>query len=698
MVDGLDEYEDSYAELLDLLLDCQQMTSLKICIASRPEPAIKEKLRTFPSLRLQDLNFRDIKTFVERKFGTHSERISQKITDSLIRRSEGVFLWAALVTESILAGALGGDDTETLMERLDSTPGELNALFERLLTNVHKVYYDTLKLCLFHLKLDTWPMGRGWSTRCLVGLITASLPTSRGISTCADFLTLCVTSSERLATQCNGLIEVVPVRLFSGDSPWVFNPLVRKLLQADPHEVETCYYYRIGFVHRSAYDFLFGPENHHDVRCPWVLTKEDLARLTQWTFTGVKIMLQYGPMIVTDFGSIVRPPVYSMISDAFDLTEVVATAAALNYLDWLDDIRQNISIWYPTVVSELHPLLIDRHGRGLVSLTPWYMEAEVWSASLKIGYLNYRWDILAQHPHARAICSEILQSLSLRFLDYDRPLRPEYGSLVTFLRDTHSESLASVTAHIHFSLLSGRDLMASWDTNGALDEQHIMANLVLLAFRVKSRQKRGQEPSQRPMLHNSQDPFILLRRQNLFLGTSPLLYDKGKRLRSLLHIQVPAHGVWVRYAEYDFDFPSCFRLVCLTNDSVSGSALGGPFEREAFCESCDDDVVGICDVHINSFGPVLNVGNSSVYEYVTFPTFTGTQHQFLYCLELLKGEVWANRHGQLNAWQQLYMLACVKKLFKYFWTILTPETIELLAFDNLVKDIEDDQELFKLDV
>jgi hypothetical protein len=36
-------------------------------------------------------------------------------------------------------------------------------------------------------------------------------------------------------------------------------------------------------------------------------------------------------------------------------------------------------------------------------------------------------------------------------------------------------------------------------------------------------------------------------------------------------------------------------------------------------------------------------------------------------------DIWANDGGVLTAWQQLYMLACVKKWFKDLWSIRSVE-------------------------
>lgn len=50
-----------------------------------------------------------------------------------------------------------------------------------------------------------------------------------------------------------------------------------------------------------------------------------------------------------------------------------------------------------------------------------------------------------------------------------------------------------------------------------------------------------------------------------------------------------------------------------------------------------------------------------------YPRFIGAPTDFQDCLEMLVKEVWANEGGGLTAWQQLYMLACVKIWFKKYW-------------------------------
>ena len=50
-------------------------------------------------------------------------------------------------------------------------------------------------------------------------------------------------------------------------------------------------------------------------------------------------------------------------------------------------------------------------------------------------------------------------------------------------------------------------------------------------------------------------------------------------------------------------------------------------------------------------------------------TWFGTEAEFSTCLRSILDDIWANRGNQLDAWQQLYALACVKLWFKCMWKI-----------------------------
>jgi hypothetical protein len=56
-------------------------------------------------------------------------------------------------------------------------------------------------------------------------------------------------------------------------------------------------------------------------------------------------------------------------------------------------------------------------------------------------------------------------------------------------------------------------------------------------------------------------------------------------------------------------------------------------------------------------------------------TLMGTPEEEALCLATILEEVWADTDGQFNdGWQQLYMLACLKKYFGTLWNLpLKPE-------------------------
>ena len=56
----------------------------------------------------------------------------------IVIRSQGVFLWARLVINSLLVGMLRHDNLETLKRKLSVIPGDLNQLYDQLLNSLDK--------------------------------------------------------------------------------------------------------------------------------------------------------------------------------------------------------------------------------------------------------------------------------------------------------------------------------------------------------------------------------------------------------------------------------------------------------------------------------------------------------------------------------------------------------------------------------
>jgi hypothetical protein len=662
MVDGLDEYEDQFTELLDLLLECQTMEHIKLCIASRPEAAISAKLDMFPSLRLQDLNAKDIDVYVRGKLGPYTDLVTEGLTSDLIDRANGVFLWAVLVANSMVSGVLAGDDIETLGERLWATPRELNALFAQLLADVDEVHYETLKLCLFHLHTSKW---RYPSARCSIGLITASMPASRSITNSAEFLSLCVKTSRRLISSCKGLVEIGHYTYDDQErkphSAWVFDSTTRKLHPADLYEAELCWIHRIRFVHRSAHDFLFDQEACHSDHSPWALGSEDLDNFARMTFSGVKVFLRYSPMAFENPWNFIIPDFRAAMNSATGLVGSTTGGEVIDVLSWLDEIYGDIGIWYPMERRSIGSSKVWMSG-----LEPsWSAELGFWFGSLKIdGYIDSRWDVLLRSHQKRAICSGLLR---MSFPLFYEPKRSTYELLMTLLEETFSENATTTVEHIRQNEIcaDGTFTQVSWDASTAIDEQYVAVDLISAAITAI------QSPD-RQVFHDLAALTALLQRQNVFLGITCM--SPGVTL----HIQSPLQTVWhmLQSCETTAAASHChdrFRLLCLKNRGQTTRRQWSP---------CTEAVVGACDVDSELLGALLD--SRSVRDRHSCearlswpPTFVGTQADFYCCLEQVKQEIWANKKGQLDAWQQLCMLSCVKKNFEHFWTIVTQETREL---------------------
>jgi hypothetical protein len=335
MIDGLDEYEDLYDELLDTVLGYQNNSHIKTCLASRPETAILAKLRSFPTLRLQDLNWRDISKFVWDRLRPYEDALTEKLITQLIYRAEGVFLWAALVVKSMISGCLAGDDSATLLSRLNTTPRELVALFRQLLSSVEEVHQESLCLCLFHLKFKEvyW---RGYADLVRsVGLITASLPECQEVSSPEEFISACTRTSSQLVARWKGLVEINDTA-----SARVLGPFITKLGIAP-----TWHDQRIVFVHRSAYDFFFSSGGSDlESHSPWLVRDSDTEHMARMTLNGLLVLLRRAPSIQFELGG--RP---GCIPDITACAAAVAIEAAESsdleltedFFEWLDDLRTN---------------------------------------------------------------------------------------------------------------------------------------------------------------------------------------------------------------------------------------------------------------------------------------------------------------------------------------------------------------------
>ncbi|KAF2649728.1 hypothetical protein K491DRAFT_668438 [Lophiostoma macrostomum CBS 122681] len=251
-IDGLDEidpkeHNGAYG-LLEMLENLASLQNIKMCLGSREEPVFAAKLTTYPRLRLQDLTWNDMSTFVKESFASYLRESSSKpitsrqvqaLVNTIIARADGVFLWVRLVMKSIRNGLLFFDDCDNLNRRIGLLPSDLSGLyanmFERLNQDDQQLYQAETAL-YFNAVFDTFDHNRTLFEAVLISkpsLLRAFLSGSDEL-TREYVIEQCRAVRHQILAKCVGLIEI-------------FEP---------ENNSENIAQSVITFMHRSVRDFL----------------------------------------------------------------------------------------------------------------------------------------------------------------------------------------------------------------------------------------------------------------------------------------------------------------------------------------------------------------------------------------------------------------------------------------------------------
>jgi hypothetical protein len=161
-VDGLDECSGDHRQQLQFLVPWIQSTqgerlTVRLCLSSRPLPEIELRLSSFPECRIHEWTANDISAYVRDKLGLtgktsalsdqmqckhHKGTIVEYLTDTIIKKAQGVFLWVKLVVDNLIVGIEEGCTDTELKDCLDSLPPELEALYSRIFEQIPMDYID----------------------------------------------------------------------------------------------------------------------------------------------------------------------------------------------------------------------------------------------------------------------------------------------------------------------------------------------------------------------------------------------------------------------------------------------------------------------------------------------------------------------------------------------------------------------------
>jgi hypothetical protein len=158
-IDGLDEALPGL-DVSNTLQFLKSLTSsnanVKICVSSRPERLFRLHFGTCPSLKMHQLTLLDIATYskyalVESTLLKPRGQSVSNLASHIARSSEGIFLWAVLVTQSLIRGINNGDSKEQTWKRLYSMPPGLMDLYHDILSRSapdHLIYQKDISLIL----------------------------------------------------------------------------------------------------------------------------------------------------------------------------------------------------------------------------------------------------------------------------------------------------------------------------------------------------------------------------------------------------------------------------------------------------------------------------------------------------------------------------------------------------------------------
>lgn len=150
VIDGLDEYEGDYLDIVELFHECAKSPAIKLCLSSRPLLVFEQAFAELPGMRLQDLTRGDITRYVTSRLCSHNYMVRLSVThpaetsnliDEIVNKASGVFLWVKLVVRSLLRGLCDQNRISDLRARVEELPEDMEALYNHMLNNTDRIYY-----------------------------------------------------------------------------------------------------------------------------------------------------------------------------------------------------------------------------------------------------------------------------------------------------------------------------------------------------------------------------------------------------------------------------------------------------------------------------------------------------------------------------------------------------------------------------
>ncbi|KAK8121610.1 hypothetical protein PG984_010280 [Apiospora sp. TS-2023a] len=142
-IDGLDEFDLAPAVVVRLINDLASISTdfLKICVASRPWMEFDDAFRKVPMVQMHLLTKDDTRIFVAGQLKSNQgfkeilgvyPKQAGDLKEQIVSKSQGVFLWVAVVVKSILISLSEGASFADLQATLMVLPSDMSNLYDTI--------------------------------------------------------------------------------------------------------------------------------------------------------------------------------------------------------------------------------------------------------------------------------------------------------------------------------------------------------------------------------------------------------------------------------------------------------------------------------------------------------------------------------------------------------------------------------------
>lgn len=695
LIDGLDECEDDHSDMLDELQGLNTNLHTKVCISSRPEQVFCKRLEALPSVRLQDLNYGDIFKYAHTRLRRGDGR-TKMLERDVASNAEGVFLWAVLVCESLCSGLMAEDDQETLSKRLRAYPKGLDDLFDRMFATLEEIHYESLALYFYAARQFQFS----------VALAVASQP-RQSIESLEHFGAMCAREVTRITQQSRGLLQVSPNRFVPDDGhydcAWSLKdirtgcsapyPLYGTAFRLAKQHLAL----RIQFVHRSAYDYIFGDQRVDHLM--W-LKSFDVIEIVRKVLNGGLWLAQYGPILHMAAGQLRSTTTLNWI---------------LGFEVPADDVLKVDQEWFGNelekLLDSLHSWTAVMHHSNQLSQHTTLMEADdacpqdlqvplrlFWEDILQISpdfvasHLHRLWDRDDACLNVAALINSWYRGRNTE-VRYRGSINSAMSSLATEFVQRQSAFTEAPYAQMQrqrYSMILMQGSVpygaerehVSWEALSTYHEASYVLKLLSLAAKIAVdyqylepyEMEIGELAPGRPSACNEymeinmlQAYCVLIQSWRMFYGTP--CYNQEILLP--LQLSLPMFYKYPptsRYLSNDeiqrlllsFREEKRLRLSCFARRGPSRlrRAAINPIPVSPIASYC------LSSATTNALLMFSKIGD----QHSDQTRFVGSLAEMSGCIELVMNDIWNDAENQLTAWEQLYLSTCVKFYISHFWS------------------------------